>query len=88
MLYSPIFCYNSSMTLSIQPNSSHLHSPADNQIHSPFYRDTLVTPNHPAAQSADAQLLGGKAAALARLYAAGFPVPAYVVVTTAGVRVD
>ena len=46
----------------------------------------LVTPDHAAAQCADVHLLGGKAAALARLYAAGMPVPAYVVVTTAGAR--
>ncbi len=49
-------------------------------------RVPLVTPQHPAAHAADARMLGGKAAALARLYAAGLPVPPYVVVTTAGAR--
>lgn len=47
---------------------------------------TLVTPDYAAAHGADVHLLGGKAAALARLYAAGLPVPAYVVVTIAGAR--
>jgi phosphohistidine swiveling domain-containing protein len=51
-----------------------------------FINDHLITPEHPAAQRADPALLGGKAAALAQLYAAGLPVPPFVVVTTAGGR--
>ncbi len=46
----------------------------------------LITPSHPASQRADPSLLGGKAAALACLYAAGMPVPPYVVLTTQALR--
>ncbi|MCC6456817.1 MAG: phosphoenolpyruvate synthase [Caldilineaceae bacterium] len=57
-----------------------------NLLLSLFPDDTLVGPDHPASQQADPRLLGGKAAALARLYAAGLPVPPYLVVTTTGAR--
>lgn len=67
------------MTTSTQPHVS----TADNLLDP----NSLVTPSHPAAQSADPLLLGGKAAALARLYDAGLPVPPFVVVTTAGARI-
>jgi phosphohistidine swiveling domain-containing protein len=43
----------------------------------------LFTPEDAFAGEADARLLGGKAVALARLHAAGLPVPTYWVVTTA-----
>ena len=49
--------------------------------------ESLVTADHPLAQTAEASLLGGKAAALARLHGAGLPVPSYLVVTTSGARV-
>ena len=70
------------MTTTTLPQSAILPNATDNLLHP----DPLVTPAHPAARRAEPRLLGGKAAALARLYEAGFPVPPYIVVTTEGAK--
>src|SRR4051794_790648 len=66
------------MTTTIQPQLSNLSSDLP--------LDSLAGPSHPAALEGNVQLLGGKAASLARLYTAGLPMPAFVVVTTSGAR--
>ena len=74
----PMLCYNATMTTTTET----AHPLVDQH----FLPESLITPAHPAAVQRDVRLMGGKAAALARLYAEGFPVPRYVVLSTAGAR--
>jgi pyruvate,water dikinase len=65
-------------------------SPKDNLksevVHLSPDMDFLVGAEDAAANAAGARLLGGKAAALARLYAVGLPVPRFFVITTHAAR--